>query len=708
MANALSWGIGMDFGNPYPSGQFTDTIFHTEQQRIFDIAMPSDKFGPSQVESPTLQHPLGDDLGLDDFQPIILPHHKSGAPSPTSDAWKQNFISNTETAKSSNQLNKSDSPLSEHQREEAYFQLGFFYRVKPHLTTKQLEALAIVVELSYDEVQAFYQQKKSQPPLYVAHSLQFRHGQSRSISRSAKRFRSSDLSSSPEPINTSYKPSRSDSSASLQTSERSAIARTPSLNLQARELSQKTYECTWRACLMSFASKSDWKRHEEVHCPQWEWICTFTSQSAGKSSNVIPCSRLPFKRSDHLREHLRKDHKCTDVSRVEAGRQCIIPENSFNKQCGFCGQITRNWLDRIDHIAEHFKNGKNMSEWTDPWREDVFEEESTPSDGNDDDDHDDESGNGDANGTEENKSNPTSQNQDHARSGSGKDSRRDFNMVPRSGGYHGKGYRRPGTFVIKYRTSSPGMDSPGSHQRDDNDSLRRELDSRSSFWSKMRNMLKDRNSQKETSLATSLNTTKATSLEASQDIVRKDTERIEVYCILCTRRVSMDPSLPITDDYHCACSEAAIKEHIMSVALAGLHINAPSTKISEEGTQSERQSDNREKALNNMTMAARERGIAGTKPQSRAALEHGEEQFSHSVQRYTKTIPALEHLLELNQDENSWVEVHRSDSAGSKSEDHANSQARPKAGKFDRVRGSNHILHSMQSSPELWHRTHGD
>jgi hypothetical protein len=85
----------------------------------------------------------------------------------------------------------------------------------------------------------------------------------------------------------------------------------------------------------------------------------------------MTCTRK-FKRDDHPREHLKKDHKCADLSKVEAGRQPLDPKPPFNRQCGFCGQMTRDRLDRIDHIAEHFKNGKRMSEWRNPWPEDVL------------------------------------------------------------------------------------------------------------------------------------------------------------------------------------------------------------------------------------------------------------------------------------------------------------------------------------------------
>lgn len=703
MANSFSWDIGMDFVSAYPGEKFTDATHDTGPDRIFDVAVLSDHLGHPLVDSPRSQRPLGKSLKLDGFQPLPQAQYKLGEPSSNTQVWEQNLTSSPDAMKPSNHLSKPDSPVSEQQRKEAYFQLEIFYRFKPDLTEAQIEALAVVVELSCDEVQAFYQQKKSQPPSYVFNGSTPRHGQGLRPSHPAKRSRGSESSSSPETIQSTYGPSRSDSSVSLQTSERGAIPRTPSLNRQIREPSQKPYECTWRVCSMSFASKSDWKRHEEVHCPQWEWICTFESWPAENSSNAIPCARLPFKRSDHLREHLRKDHKCIEVSKVEAGRQCITPQNSFNRQCGFCGYITRGWLDRIDHIAEHFRNGKSMSEWTGPWPDDVFEERSPSND-------DDDNGNGDADGMDNHDS--TLPSQDHAGNGSGNDNKNNVNKDPPSGSYqgYGNGYRRPGTLAVKYHASIRAPEVVQGVQRRDNEAFRPELESCNSFWSRMRNTLKNRNARKEPSSSISLQATKPAISEGSPESDRQDGERTEFYCILCTKRVSTDPTLPTMEDYRCTCSEAAIKEHIMSVALGGLHLDTPSTKSSGEVAGSEQQSQKNEKTVISLTVEARERGLARTKSQCRAILEQADEQLSYSIQRYLKTLPASESLPELDQDENSWIKIRPQDLAGAKQEEHAepyflsSQQETFSSGKLGHIMGRDRILNNMQSLPDLRRR----
>jgi hypothetical protein len=662
---------------------------------------------------------MSDNIGLDDFQTLFQTQNKLGEPSSTSQAWKQSLASKADSSKNLNHGIKSDSPPSEQQVQEAYFQLEIFYRFKPHLTESQLQALSVVIELPYDEVYAFYEQKRSQPLSHVSNGSQSDHGQGSRAEHPAKRHRGSDSSSSSVPVNSAYGISRSGSSTSLQPSERNTISRALSLRYRVGEQSQKPYECTWRLpnCQMSFATRSDWKRHEEVHCPQWNWLCTFEIWPERKTSKAIRCTR-DFKRSDHLRDHLKKDHKCLDTSKVEAGRRSLTQQNPFNKQCGFCGYMARDWIDRINHIAEHFKNGKNMSEWRDPWPEDVFEEESDLSD-----DDDDENDNGYSDDTDNTPHQPK-----HTGNDGGNYGGKNVNMNLPSGSYKGSGngYRRPGTWAIKYQPSSRATDSTESPQRRDNEPLRHEVDSPSSFWSKMRNMLKNRNSQKETSLTPSLQAANAASFEASRDIDLQGEERIELYCILCLKRVSMDPSLPSMDDYYCTCSEDAIKEHIMSVALAGLHLETPSTKTGGQGTRSEKQTQKSEKTENspaegpledapkNRPLAARERGLAGTKPQRRAGFDDVEEQFSHSIQRWLKTFPGSEYIPELNQDENSSVKIHRQNVPGSKSEEHAESHSSSSwqdiyvpftSGKLAQAVGSDRILHE-QSLPELRQRRH--
>jgi hypothetical protein len=137
---------------------------------------------------------------------------------------------------------------------EAYCQLEISYRFKPHLTKAQMHALTIVVELPYDQVRTFYEQKQSQTPSYVSSSSQVPR-----VPNPAKCHGGSDSSSSSGVVDSACGTYQSDSGASLQTSERNAIPRAINLSNQIREPSQKPYECIWRACQKIFASKSDWR-----------------------------------------------------------------------------------------------------------------------------------------------------------------------------------------------------------------------------------------------------------------------------------------------------------------------------------------------------------------------------------------------------------------------------------------------------------------
>ena len=525
-----------------------------------------------------MQRSVGDSEGLNSSRTWIRAQRRPNKAPSTSQTWKRNPTSNPGATKHPKDPSRTSLSLSDQQVKEAYRQLEINYRFKPQPTEAQMYALATVVELTYDQVRAFYQQKQSQPPSYISNSSQVNQVQGPSVSNPAKRHCGSDSSSSPELVDSVYGTYQSDSSASIQTYERNAISRAPNLSNQVREPYQKPYECTWQACQKSFASKSDWKRHEEVHCPQWYWVCTLESRPEEKSSTSIPCTRK-FKRDDHLREHLKKDHKCADLSKVAAGRQPLIRKTPFKRQCGFCGQMTRDWLNRIDHIAEHFKNGRRMSEWRDPWPEDGFEEESDPGEDDDDD--------GDTDKNDNN--NSTSNKQGDPRADSRKDNWKDGNNSTQKGRYQssGMGYVRPGSFGIRYHAASRASDTTEGLKRRHDELHTDDADSFISFWSKMRNMLKNMKKQKRIASASSLGATMMASFEASRDGDFQDEERIEFYCILCLKLISMDPSLQNTDESYCSCSEAAIKEHIQS--LTNSHPGLLSPGKSEDSGRSEPQ-----------------------------------------------------------------------------------------------------------------------
>ena len=59
----------------------------------------------------------------------------------------------------------------------------------------------------------------------------------------------------------------------------------------------------------------------------------------------------------------------------------VCSETEFPRNCGFCKHKFDTRQDRIDHIADHFKQGKCMLDWNDDSNDD-----SNDSDNNDDDD----------------------------------------------------------------------------------------------------------------------------------------------------------------------------------------------------------------------------------------------------------------------------------------------------------------------------------
>ncbi|KAF9885919.1 hypothetical protein FE257_012209 [Aspergillus nanangensis] len=156
------------------------------------------------------------------------------------------------------------------------------------------------------------------------------------------------------------------------------------------------YQCTF--CPKSFKKRTDWYRHEKtVHITLDKWICTpslsdlfpnasdnslneecrFCSQTPTTLSHwdehdfrtcaERPPSERSFTRKDHLWQHLRKFHGCTKtpVARLDAWRD--ETQGYVRSRCGFCGSEMSSWAERGDHLAEHFRKGARMDQWTGDW-----------------------------------------------------------------------------------------------------------------------------------------------------------------------------------------------------------------------------------------------------------------------------------------------------------------------------------------------------
>jgi hypothetical protein len=72
-----------------------------------------------------------------------------------------------------------------------------------------------------------------------------------------------------------------------------------------------------------------------------------------------------FYRKDHLRQHLKLVHGAKFLSWSMDPWRVSTPQ--IRSRCGFCGIVMDTWTFRVDHLAEHFKTGKTMADWTGDW-----------------------------------------------------------------------------------------------------------------------------------------------------------------------------------------------------------------------------------------------------------------------------------------------------------------------------------------------------
>ncbi|KAK2005884.1 homeobox and C2H2 transcription factor [Colletotrichum eremochloae] len=151
-----------------------------------------------------------------------------------------------------------------------------------------------------------------------------------------------------------------------------------------------TYQCTF--CTETFKTKHNWQRHEKsLHLSLERWECAPTGPAVPDASGQLVCvfcgesnpdkqhlekhnyqacqDRLPedrtFYRKDHLQQHLKLVHDAKFL-RWPMGEWKYESE-VIRSRCGFCGWSITTWNDRIDHLAEHFKDGKTMADWHGDW-----------------------------------------------------------------------------------------------------------------------------------------------------------------------------------------------------------------------------------------------------------------------------------------------------------------------------------------------------
>jgi hypothetical protein len=154
--------------------------------------------------------------------------------------------------------------------------------------------------------------------------------------------------------------------------------------------SARIFQCTF--CTDSFPAKYDWQRHEKsLHLALEKWTCAPQGGTIATADGQKACAfcRAPdptedhletvhnfsacqektvqertFYRKDHLNQHLRLMHNVKLETWMNQWRSTTT---EIKSRCGFCDTQFTTWKDRVDHLAQHFKNGADMSKWKGDW-----------------------------------------------------------------------------------------------------------------------------------------------------------------------------------------------------------------------------------------------------------------------------------------------------------------------------------------------------
>ncbi|KAH0557175.1 hypothetical protein GP486_005032 [Trichoglossum hirsutum] len=252
--------------------------------------------------------------------------------------------------------------------------LQFWLQLDPFPNRQEKQALATLCKLTYERVHNWFNNnRRRQKPESPEYSWDQQTSSFTSLSEADSGYQS--LMSTALHATT---PSRL-----VTGSTHAAVDR-----LSPEDTKRKPYQCTF-GCDNRFSTRSDFRRHEETHCPQNEWICCYklppvlgeegikcvfcdemnpTANHINREHNCQSCleKRPTFRRKDKFREHLFLKHSQPFIT-PNMESWCRPIASKFNKSCGFCGHRFRTWLERIDHVADHFLKGWNMSQWQEPW-----------------------------------------------------------------------------------------------------------------------------------------------------------------------------------------------------------------------------------------------------------------------------------------------------------------------------------------------------
>ncbi|KAL7758880.1 hypothetical protein ACKLNR_011307 [Fusarium oxysporum f. sp. zingiberi] len=150
------------------------------------------------------------------------------------------------------------------------------------------------------------------------------------------------------------------------------------------------FQCTF--CTETFKLKHTWSRHEKTqHLSLEQWECSPlgpTALNEGSETVCVYCGFVDpdnrhfeehnhdlchkrergervFYRKDHLRQHLRLVHGSEFMKwPMEEWKS---KHEGVMSRCGFCDIAMTTWSERVNHLAEHFKEGRTMADWKGNW-----------------------------------------------------------------------------------------------------------------------------------------------------------------------------------------------------------------------------------------------------------------------------------------------------------------------------------------------------
>ncbi|KAH7243119.1 hypothetical protein B0J15DRAFT_515840 [Fusarium solani] len=104
--------------------------------------------------------------------------------------------------------------------------------------------------------------------------------------------------------------------------------------------------------------------------PSCKTYCVFCgevdpSETHLATHNPAACQERSFSRKDHLKQHLRLVHNAGLIDLSLKLWKAEKPE--IKSRCGFCKAELETWLDRVDHLSNHFKLGCTMADWSGNW-----------------------------------------------------------------------------------------------------------------------------------------------------------------------------------------------------------------------------------------------------------------------------------------------------------------------------------------------------